>query len=615
MKFHSRLQLLAAICWLIVFGALAIAQNSAQTEKAQPVLKNGSITGRVLGDDGQPLASIPVFAMPIGRAGGAGRRQGPAAPAQTTTDDDGNFELINLSPASYSISASVPGYVAPPAEEETGAAIYRPGDSANITLIKGGVITGKVVNSTGEALTGVSVSAIRVGNLNGEEDDQSTQQGFGRAWRTDDRGVYRIYGLVAGSYIIQAGGQAVGRAGGGPNPLSPFGQDAPTYYPSSTREAAVPLAVRPGDEAAGIDIRYRGEKGRSVSGKVLAKAGENPNDPAPTQISLMLAGTDSVIATTVQMGIQMGRGANGGFAFYGISDGEYEITARRVAFSGVESDAVATPRRVPVRGADVGGIQLTLAPLALLSGKVLLEKKAGAPACPSPRKFFVEEILLTAERDEPATAQGTAVSHLVPKRPSAPSALGDFSLRNLEAGSWRLAVRLPDENWYVRAMSPDGKASTAATARKAASMLTGPPPVNLARNGVTFKPGEKLTNATVTIAEGAAGVKGTVISGQDAKSAGKLQVHLIPAEKESADDVLRYAQTTTAKDSAFHFKNIAPGRYYLLAKPIKNSESSDFRPAVWDNAQRAALRKEAETAGNVIELQPCQRLNDHKLKY
>ena len=250
MKFQVWQCRLSTVCLLIFLGAVALAQDPAKPE--QPPLKPGSITGRVLGDDGQPLAAIPVFAAPIGRAGAAGRRQGGGASSQTTTDDEGNFEFANLPPASYSIAATVPGYIAPPAEEETGAGIYRPGDAVTITLIKGGVITGKVVNATGEPLTGISVNAIRVGGLNGEEEDQTTSQGgfrgFQRNWRTDDRGVYRIYGLIPGSYIVQAGGN------GGPNPLSPFSQDAPTYYPSSAREAAVPLAVRAGDEAAGIDI-------------------------------------------------------------------------------------------------------------------------------------------------------------------------------------------------------------------------------------------------------------------------------------------------------------------------------------------------------------------------
>ncbi len=599
MKFHSRLYLLAAVCLLTVFGATAIAQDSATPE--QPVLKSGSIIGRVLGDDGQPVANIPVFATLVGPARTVRPRQRPTMPTQTTTDDEGNFEFMSLSPASYSISADVPGYIVPPAEEATGIGVYRPGDSVTITLIKGGVITGKVFNSTGEPLTGISISAIRVGDVNGEADEQRIYRGwpprFEPAWRTDDRGLYRIYGLIPGSYIVQAG-----RTGGRLDSRSSFSEDAPTYYPSSKREAALPLVVRAGDEAVGIDIRYRGEKGRSVSGKVLAKAGGNPNEYYPTVIALRVAGTDSLVSTVMI-------GSNSGFELHGIPDGEYEITARRIVSGASESDALAQPRPVSVRGADVGGIQLTLVPLALLSGKVVLEKKLGAPACPSPRKSFIQEILLTAQRDEIAIRQDVALNRLVPRESSAPSALGDFSLRNLEAGRWRLVAQLPDENWYVRAMTPDGKAPVAATARRAAAS----PPINLARNGVTFKAGEKLTNATIAIAEGAASVKGNVAAGQDAKPIDKMRVFLVPAEKEAADDVLRYAQTTTTADGGFHLKNLAPGRYLLLAKPMRSHESSDARPVAWDQVQRAALRKEAEAAANTIDLQPCQRVNDHKL--
>jgi len=90
---------------------------------------------------------------------------------------------------------------------------------------------------------------------------------------------------------------------------------------------------------------------------------------------------------------------------------------------------------------------------------------------------------------------------------------------------------------------------------------------------------------------------------------------LIPAEKDAADDTLRYAQTNAGGDGGFHFKNIAPGRYYLLAKPIKDGAAgkAPARLQAWDNAERAALRREAEAAGHVIELQNCQRVTDYKL--
>jgi hypothetical protein len=564
--------------------------------------KAGSIKGHIVGDGGQPIANVPVIATPVGQ--GAARRPGTFGQgAQTTTDDNGAFEFEGLSPTSYAISASAPGYITPPPiDDENGPGVYRAGDVANITLARGGVITGKVINASGNPLTGVSVNAIRVGGLEGDADNQLVFQGFGRPWRTDDRGVYRIYGLVPGSYIIQAGppGQAGGPRGLGANLLSPFSEDAPTYYPSSARDVATPIPVRAGEEVAGIDISYRGEKGRVVSGRVVAKAGDNGF--SPTQIFLSVAGSDAVVATTMQMDAgrrnigRMNRGESRGFAFYGVRDGEYEVVALRAGF-GAESDAVSAPRRVSVHGVDAAAGELTLAPLASLSGRVVVEKKADA--CQTQRASSIEEILFTAERDDVQSHESTLLSQLTTTRPAAPSATSEFTLRNLQAGRHRLIARLPDENWYVRAISMESKPS-APSARRVAARA----PVNVARDGATLKPGEKLAGITVTIAEGAAALKGQVIADQDGQLTGKVRAYLIPAEKEAADDPLRYSQASAGGDGSFNFKNLAPGRYYLLAKPIKGSVVA---------IDRAALRKEAEATPNVIELQRCQRVADYKL--
>jgi protocatechuate 3,4-dioxygenase beta subunit len=589
------------------------APANSDSTKAQKESRAGSIKGRVVSDDGQPVANVPVIATPVGRS--AARRPGPSGRgAQTNTDDDGAFEFEALAPASYAISASAPGYITPPPiEDENSLGVYRAGDVANVTLARGGVITGKVMNVAGNPLTGVSVNAIRVGGLDGEADNQLVFQGFGRAWRTDDRGVYRIYGLVPGSYIIQAGqaGQGGGPRGARSNLLSPFSEDAPTYYPSSARDVATHVPVRAGEEIMGIDISYRGDRGRVVSGRSVAKTGDGGF--GPTQIALSVAGSDAIVATTTQMDAgqrnigRINRGASRGFAFYGVRDGEYEIVAWRAGY-GSESDAVSAPRRVSVRGADVGGVELTLAPLASLSGRVVVEKKAAV--CQKARASSIEEVLLTAEREEVQNHEATLVSQLTSLRPAAPNSAGEFTLRNLQAGRHRMNAQLPDENWYVRAISMESK-PPAPSARRTATRIS----INVARDGVTLKPGEKLPGIIVAIAEGAAGVKGHVVVDQDGKLPGKVRAYLIPAEKETADDPLRYAQANASGDGGFNFKNLAPGRYYLLAKPVTavSEGKASSRLQARDNAERVALRREAEAAGNVIELQSCQRIADYKL--
>jgi hypothetical protein len=81
-----------------------------------------------------------------------------------------------------------------------------------------------------------------------------------REQSTDDRGIYRIYGLLPGAYLVSAGG------GGNFYALfNPYEHDVPTYAPSSTRDNASEISVTSGEET-NVDIRYRGEPGYTISG-------------------------------------------------------------------------------------------------------------------------------------------------------------------------------------------------------------------------------------------------------------------------------------------------------------------------------------------------------------
>ncbi len=140
---------------------------------------------------------------------------------------------------------------------------------------------------------------------------------------------------------------------------------------------------------------------------------------------------------------------------------------------------------------------------------------------------------------------------------------------------------------------------------------------DLARNGVTLKSGERLSNALITLGGGAAGLKGKVVAEGEARLPARMLAHLAPAEPEARDEALRFAETRVESDGLFSFSNLAPGKYWLLARPIPDSEPNDkpARPAAWDASERAKLRREAEAANVVIELKPCQRVSDYTFRY
>src|SRR5207302_671295 len=105
-------------------------------------------------------------------------------------------------------------------------------------------------------------------------------------------------------------------------------------------------------------------------------------------------------------------------------------------------------------------------------------------------------------------------------------------------------------------------------------------------------------------------LNGQIIANAGVPLPARLRVYLVPAEREHADDVLRFAEAPVL-EGKFALGNLAPGRYWLMARPITEDEikTAMMRPRAWDSEARAKLRREAEATQVTIDLQPCQRLS------
>ncbi|MBD0325322.1 MAG: carboxypeptidase regulatory-like domain-containing protein [Pyrinomonadaceae bacterium] len=586
---------------LLIATSAANAQTTPRqpSENQQPDSKAGSgaphtgtITGRVLADEGHPVANAAVIAFGL-NAGGP--------PAGDTTDADGKFEVKNLRPGAYNVQVNAPGYVVVPDPfAEFGAPrLYRVGETANFTLVKGGVITGTVTDSNGEPVIAATVRPIRVRK---PTERLSAVLSYAMPRTTDDRGIYRLYGLEPGVYVIAIGGSA--QAYGSVNA---YDGDAPTYYPSATRDTAAELTVRAGEELTGIDVRYRGERGHTLSGFVSGQ----PSDPNSRSggISIML--TQAASGTMESFTFVQGEDGNRSFALTGAADGEYFLTAMRNVNN--TNEALTAVRKVSVRGADVTGLELKLEPLGALSGNVILEPPPKAD-CRNQRDSTLEEIVINTRRDTKAkNAEEDTLPSLAFRRMRAmPNAKGEFRLHNLRDGSHRLDVQLPGEDWYVRsiALPVAPVAQTRATAAQSKTTTPG---------AFTLKPGERLSGVTITVGQGAATLRGRVAqAAEGAMLPANLRVHLVPVEAERATDALRYMETSVESDGKFALGGIAPGRYWILARiapAVNENENDERRPLVFDAAARDKLRREAESAELKIDLQPCQRLADYVLNY
>src|SRR5438132_9178083 len=91
-----------AVIVLIVLSSSEVAQS--QSDETKTETSKGIISGRVVDQNGQPLASALVSV----------RSYGPQRGATATTDNEGNFQVGGLEPFAYIVSAALPGYVAMP---------------------------------------------------------------------------------------------------------------------------------------------------------------------------------------------------------------------------------------------------------------------------------------------------------------------------------------------------------------------------------------------------------------------------------------------------------------------------------------------------------------------
>jgi hypothetical protein len=582
-------------------GLLTKAQSEATPKTAATPVANaspsptitGTIKGRLVADDGQPLTNANVMVQSL-----------TAAPAvkPARVDAEGRFTFDDLPPAAYLVIATAPGYI------DQSTSLGEPsewprhliGSSVRITMIKGGVITGTITNAKGEPITGVPVHATM---SSGKSSSLTSFFNGGGGAESDDRGVYRIYGLLPGQYLVQAGG----KGSFGQSSASGFDIDVPTYYPSATRDTAVPVAVRGGDETTGIDIKYRGAEGRTISGFVLGDVESSARTGAVT-IFLSYAGTTS----TLSMELAAVTDSRRAFSFNGLADGDYDVFAGY--FTGASENGLAVTKRVTVRGDDVTGVELRLAALASIAGTITLDPIKPEDKCDKRGSQLIETIL-NVPRDEQKKGAGQTMVSMIGGGLGSLNNKGEFAIRNLEPTRYRIEVKLPSESWYVSAIKLPG---AAAPGRQSAAGPNQTPVANPSTSGwpgvVGIKAGEQLSGVSITVGQDAAGLRGRYdTTGAPIREG--TRIHLIPIAREQANNVLRYGETFVKSDGSFALTNIAPGRYFILVRvePPTDVDATP-RPLAWDAAARAKLRIEAEKANTIVELKSCERVVDYTLK-
>jgi protocatechuate 3,4-dioxygenase beta subunit len=350
---------------LTVFNMVAArAQSAADKTPA-------TIAGRVT-LDGASAPSAHVMLKPyvsdrvsISLLGNSGVEQPPASSA--VTDAEGRYRLTNVAPGKYRVSVFAPAQVVEGERDSlTSGKIVNVAEGDNVedvdfSLTRGVVITGKVTDEKDRPVIAAPVKAYNLGADGRRRSAASLSLAFVR-WDTDDRGIYRIFGLEAGRYLVVAD---IGFGGSTDHGY------LRTFHPDAVEEAqARVVEVKSGEEAANIDIKVASmAKGYVVTGRVVeAETGEPIPGVTVGYNATGRGGSGSVSISSVT-------NALGEFRFLNVAPNSYRAIAFALDLNARSGDftPIIDEIKFDVVDGDVSGLELRAPRPATISGVVAVE--------------------------------------------------------------------------------------------------------------------------------------------------------------------------------------------------------------------------------------------------
>jgi hypothetical protein len=543
------LRFLAAL--ILTAGVPALAQqrpNRDSTVQRRPT-GTASIMGRVVSaDTGRALARARVSVTLVAPADGVAASQDSAGTSsETMTDHAGAFVFAGLAAGTYTITGSKAAYLS----MAYGARRpQRPGKRVgvkqgqqvrdiDVRLPRGSVVSGRVYDDAGEPIVRATVQAMRQSYLQGEPRLMAT----GTA-QTDDRGQFRIYGLVPGSYVVAASAFIDVPRGEDGRPQDAVALTyAPTYYPGVTNTAdAVPILLGVQQEYSSVDFMLQTVATARVSGTV----GGDPAALAGAMVILFVDDPRGVAGGSTYGGRVR---EDGTFSIVGVPPGRYLAVARSALGGpgrggmGQGTDARTSPMvgilPLSVAGQDVSGVSIVLSPGGTIAGWVTLESANN-------RRVDFNQLRLSTMPLTPVAYGGGGAARI--------QADGSFTIANVAAGSHLVRLDNPPGGWALKGVFVNGR--------------------DVSDQALEVKSGQTTSGVQVVLTDRLTSLAVTVV---DASSRPVIDcsVVLFPVDITGWRPRSRMIQGTQPDDNGtYRFATVPPGDYYLAV-------ADDLEPGSW----------------------------------
>lgn len=467
-----------------------------------------------------------------------------------TTDDSGKFVLENVQPGrNYRLIAMKTGFLDSTLPTQLTVNSGETIRDLVIQMAEQGVVTGRVIDSSGNPLVGASVSL-----------QQSRYANGGRllvaaaAQTTDDRGVYRFANVTPGRYYVVASDQTNRREETNPNFKSGQLGNISTYYPSADNaDAARPIDVSQ-NGAQNIDISMRRVATFALRGRVTdAETG------AP------LSGAGVVIVAVNGRGIRASgysrrAGADGAFEFTGVPPASYLLEAGPAVAPPGASRRIGSAEAIVV-GADVPDVSIRVGNGITVRGTVQLDGGGGLP----PSFFTIARSVLLEEGPLRAALRlrGRVGND------------GAFTVDAVRPGRFQVSFTELPQDLYVKSMRFGD-----------VDLLRMPLDLTSGRGG----------SITIILSNKPASLDGFVRDPNGGPVNG-VAVALWPKDVRGGDPTGGIRRVVTDQNSSFRFTALPPGEYFVAALPGVEQgllESHDFVSRFNAEAARVELSEGAQ---------------------